>query len=327
MACMNLCRNRSPTSTKSEEALGRAIISSAEPARQRLVITHLTAYSYPSGASRLSLLLRLWPEPYAGLSVRDWQVSVQDVPVKPSARTGYGERVALWSGPTAPGEVKITATGTVEVEDRAGMISGLTSRIDPEIFLRTTRRTKADKAIRDLAGGGPAHGGPAGADQLNWLHSLMADVRSRIDYAAGSTDTGTSASGALAAGRGVCQDHAHVFIAAARAHGIPARYVCGYLLAADDALALHETHAWVEVWLADLGWVAFDPSNGICTTDRYVRLCVGLDAVDAAPIRGHAIGGQSPSLYADVRISPVAAATRGRASTVRRQWQSGMQQQ
>lgn len=243
--------------------------------------------------------------------------------MQPSARTGYGERVALWSGPAAPGEVRITATGTVDVEDRAGIVSGLTSRIDPGIFLRTTRRTKADKAIRELAGGGPA----AATAQLDWLHRLMAEVRARIAYVTGSTGIGTAASEALATGAGVCQDHAHVFIAAARAHGIPARYVCGYLLAAEDALALHETHAWAEVWLEGLGWVAFDASNGICTTERYIRLCVGLDAVDAAPIRGHAIDGVSPGLTADVRISPVEAPPRGRGASSQRQWQSGMQQQ
>lgn len=268
------------------------------------------------------MLLRLWPEPYAGLSVRDWRVSVNDAPLKPTARTGYGERVAMWAGAAAPGQLAITATGTVEVEDRSGIVSGLTSRIDPGIFLRSTRRTKADKPIREL-GGGPA---PEN-DQLAWLHSLMIDVRERIDYVSGSTDIGTSASEALAAGLGVCQDHAHVFIAAARAHGIPARYVCGYLLAAEDALALHETHAWVEAHVAGLGWVAFDPSNGICPTDRYVRLSIGLDAVDAAPIRGHVIGGQAVDLYADVRISPVMPPQPGKSAPLQRQWQSGMQQQ
>lgn len=245
------------------------------------------------------------------------------MPVKPSARTGYGERVALWSGAAAPGQIAITATGIVEVEDRAGIVAGLTSRIDPGIFLRVTRRTKADKLIRELAGGAPASAEGAVA----WLHRLMNEVRERVDYASGSTDIGTSASEAMAAGLGVCQDHAHIFIAAARAHGFPARYVCGYLLAAEDALALHETHAWAEVWVDRLGWVAFDPSNGICATDRYVRLTVGLDAVDAAPIRGHAVGGQSLDLYADVRISPVDVPAPVRAGQAQRQWQSGMQQQ
>jgi transglutaminase-like putative cysteine protease len=316
-----LSRNRSPISIASASASGRTIIS--KPARQRLVVTHLTTYDFPAGAARLSLVLRLWPEPFAGLSVRDWRVSVNDEAIRPTARTGYGERVALWSGPARPGKIAVTATGTVEVEDRAGIVSGLTSRIDPGIFLRSTRRTKADKAIRELAGGGPVSEG----DQLNWLHRLMVDVRARIAYQSGATDIGTSASEALAAGAGVCQDHAHVFIAAARAAGIPARYVCGYLLAADDALAMHETHAWAEVFLDGLGWVAFDPSNGICATDRYIRLCIGLDAVDAAPIRGHAIGGQSLDLYADVRISPVEAVARSRPAPSQRQWQAGMQQQ
>ncbi len=289
------------------------------------MITHLTSYDFPTGANRLSLVLRLWPEPYAGLTVRDWQVTVADAVIKPSARTGYGERSALWSGPAAPGHIAITAKGTVEVEDRAGVISGLTRRIDPAIFLRTTRRTKADKAIRDLAGGGP----PQGGDQLAWLHLLMTEISDRVAYVTGSTTIETAAADALSAGKGVCQDHTHIFIAGARAHGIPARYVCGYLLAAEDAMALHETHAWAEAWISGLGWVGFDPSNGLCPTERYVRLCVGLDAVDAAPIRGHASGGQALGLYADVRISPqdmppTGADVGGQNS---RAWQSGSQQQ
>jgi transglutaminase-like putative cysteine protease len=285
----------------------------------------LTSYDFPEGASRLSLILRLWPEAYAGLSVRNWQVTVNDEPVRPSARTGYGERSALWSAAATPGQLEITAQGVVEVEDRAGVVSGLTTRVEPGIFLRTTRRTKADKAIRELVGSGPE----SPADQLAWLHRLMAEVRDRVDYASGSTDIGTSASEALAAGLGVCQDHAHIFIAAARAAGLPARYVCGYLHAATDDLALHETHAWAEVCVDKLGWVGFDPSNRICPTERYVRLTVGLDAVDAAPIRGHASGGQALGLYADVRISPQEASdpAADAAEVSRAEWQTRMQQQ
>ena len=287
------------------------------------MITHLTAYQYPQGANRLSLLLRLWPEPFAGLSIRQWQVTINDALVKPAARNGYGERTALWSAPALPGPVAIQAQGIVEVEDRAGVVAGLGTRVNPAVFLRTTRRTEANDAIRALAEPPPA------TDRLAWLHQLMATVRSRVDYVTGSTGIDTSAAEALAAGSGVCQDHAQLFIAAAREHGVPARYVCGYLLAADDHMALHETHAWAEAFVEGLGWVGFDPSNGLCPTERYVRLCVGLDAVDAAPIRGHASGGQALGLYADVRISPADGMTPddAPADITHRDWQTRMQQQ
>lgn len=262
-----------------------------------MFITHRTSYHFPAGAARLLLLLRLWPEPHAGQVVRGWSVSVNDQPVIPSARSGHGDNVALWSASANPGEIAILATGTVEAEDKAGLVTGLTVRPNPAIFLRPTMSTRADKAIRELMP-------PPGAEPpITWLHDLMGVVHERLPYRTGSTTIHTSAIDALKDGAGVCQDHAHLFIAAARAHGVPARYVCGYLLADGGHGDLHETHAWVECWIEGMGWVAFDPSSGICTTERYVRLTTGFDALDAAPIRGHSTGGGALGVIADVRIS------------------------
>ncbi len=265
--------------------------------RLRLIVTHRTSYHFPDGAARLMLLLRLWPEAHAAQVVRKWQVTVNDVAVNPGARTGHGDRMALWSAVAQPGDVVITATGVIEVDDKAGAVTGLTVRPNPAIFLRATDRTRPDKAIRELM---PP---PSKDDTVGWLHALMGVVHQRLSYTTGSTHSDTTAAEALRAGAGVCQDHAHLFIAVARSHGIPARYVCGYMLA-DDGGELHETHAWAEVWVETLGsWVAFDPSSGICTTERYIRLSTGLDAFDAAPIRGHAVGGGALGVVADVRIA------------------------
>ena len=101
----------------------------------------------------------------------------------------------------------------------------------------------------------------------------------------------TSAEQAAAAGHGVCQDFAHIFIAAARLLGIPARYVSGHLFRRDGAHAQEAAHAWAEAWVGDLGWVAFDPANGICADDAYVRVACGLDYRDAAPVAGARSGG------------------------------------
>lgn len=221
---------------------------------------------------------------------------VNDVVVNPGARTGHGDRMALWSAVAQPGDIVITATGVIEVDDKAGAVTGLTVRPNPAIFLRATDRTRPDKAIRELMP-------PPGSDVIAWLHTLMGVVHARLSYTTGSTHSETTAAEALRAGAGVCQDHAHLFIAVARSHGIPARYVCGYMLA-DDGGDLHETHAWAEIWVETLGsWIAFDPSSGICTTERYIRLTTGLDAFDAAPIRGHAVGGGALGVVADVRIA------------------------
>ncbi|MEQ1510310.1 MAG: transglutaminase family protein [Sphingopyxis sp.] len=264
----------------------------------QMTITHRTSYHFPAGAARLLLLLKLWPEPHAGQVVRNWLVSVNDAPIFPGARTEHGENIALWSASASPGEIAILATGIVEAEDKSGLVTGLTVRPNPLIFLRPTDKTRADKAIRELMPSPPGTGAT-----IAWLHSLMQVVHESLRYVTGSTNVHTSAIDALKDGAGVCQDHAHLFIAAARAHGVPARYVCGYLLADGDHGDLHETHAWAESWIEGMGWVAFDPSSGICTTERYVRLTTGFDASDAAPIRGHATGGGALGVIADVRIA------------------------
>lgn len=82
--------------------------------------------------------------------------------------------------------------------------------------------------------------------------------------------------------------------------GIPARYVAGYLLSPAETGG--ETHAWAEAWVEGLGWVGFDPTHGLCTTDHHVRLCCGLDADDAAPIKGSVYGAQAQGIRADVII-------------------------
>ena len=88
-------------------------------------------------------------------------------------------------------------------------------------------------------------------------------------------------------GRGVCQDHAHIFIAATAQLAVPARYVTGYLHLGRAQRAV-ANHAWAEAYVGGLGWVGFDPANHICPTERYVRLACGFDAASAAPITGHA---------------------------------------
>ena len=105
----------------------------------------------------------------------------------------------------------------------------------------------------------------------------------------------------MAAGHGVCQDHAQIFIAAARALEIPARYVSGYLMM-DDRVEQEATHAWAEAWVEGLGWVGFDISNGISPDPRYVRVATGRDYRDAAPITGISYGSAAERLIVDLAV-------------------------
>ncbi len=94
-----------------------------------------------------------------------------------------------------------------------------------------------------------------------------------------------------------------MLIGAARYLGIPARYISGHLFRRDGAHAQDAAHAWAEAWVGDLGWVAFDPTNGICTDDAYVRVACGLDYRDAAPVAGARSGGGAEELAVEVEVS------------------------
>ena len=107
-----------------------------------------------------------------------------------------------------------------------------------------------------------------------------------VTYIPGETDVDTTAAQALDAGSGVCQDHAHIFAACARLAGLPARYVSGYLCATDDGNQQQASHAWAEALLPGLGWVAFDPANATSPHAGYVRVAIGRDYMDTAPVRG-----------------------------------------
>ncbi|MAS42269.1 MAG: transglutaminase [Rhodobacteraceae bacterium] len=279
----------------------------------RLSIRHRTVYEYDPAALRLALRLRLWPSVYEGQALPDWTVTVNGEPVKPLLTDDFGDVVALWHAHQPIGSVEIIAQGVVETSDTAGVVRGLGHARAAGVFLRETELTRPDDAICELAATVAAEKGDDGT--LAVMHALCNAVREAVDYRPGVTDADTTASRALALGAGVCQDHAHVFIAAARSLGVPARYVSGYLHVdpvqddedADDADRIRtddltETHAWAEAFLEGLGWVGFDPSNDVCPTEGYVRLVTGLDANEAAPLRGSVTGASETTLTAEVEV-------------------------
>jgi transglutaminase-like putative cysteine protease len=164
------------------------------------------------------------------------------------------------------------------------------------VFLRVTKPTAANAALRGLA-----DKSFAGCGVLDGLHALMAEIHGRVAYETGATHAHTTAAEAFADGRGVCQDHAHIFVAAARAAGIPSRYVTGYLATGEGASST-AAHAWAEALVPDLGWVGFDPANAKCPTEAYVRVAAGLDAAAVAPVRGLRRGGKAERMRVAVRV-------------------------
>ena len=263
----------------------------------RLQIDHTTVYRYAEPTRRVIQLLRLTPSSFAGQSVMDWRVDVDCDARLREGRDGYGNITHMLYVDHPTQRLGITVSGQVLTEDHSGVVRGLANDLPPPVFLRSTQLTALGPALQAFASDIPD--GPA----LDRLHRLNTTLHDRLRFDTQATSTQTSAEQAFAAGHGVCQDFAQVFVALARHMNIPARYISGHLHRSDGANVQEAAHAWAEAWVEDLGWVAFDPTNGVSKDENYVRVACGLDYRDASPISGARQGGGIEELAVEVQVS------------------------
>lgn len=244
----------------------------------RLKITHRTEYRYDEPVAYALQRLRLIPQNAAMQTVTSWNLAITGAREEVRFFDHFGNETRLVSVEGETRLIAIEASGEVETSDTAG-VSGSHGGFAPLwFFQQETPLTGVGPGIRTLAAS------IGEGDEVARLHRLTDAIRERVAYVIGATDSATAAEDALQAGSGVCQDHAHVFAASARAMGFPARYVSGYLKLAEVEQAA--THAWAEAHVPSLGWVAFDAANGICPDETYVRIATGRDYRDAMPISG-----------------------------------------
>jgi Transglutaminase-like enzymes, putative cysteine proteases len=263
----------------------------------RLKITHTTEYRYDAPVSYSLQRLRLTPCPGPTQDVMSWNIAVDGANVEAGFDDQFGNHVHLVSTEGESHTVHVVASGEVETRDKAGVFGPHQGFVPLWLFLRDTPRTRPGKLVRDLVRSLPQN------DDLARMHALMKVVHETVAYQPGSTGPETTAEQALEAGKGVCQDHAHIMISAARSLDVPARYVSGYLLM-EGVEEQPASHAWAEVHLPGLGWVGFDAANNICPDERYVRLASGLCYADAAPISGMRIGLAGEDLAIKVVVTP-----------------------
>ena len=259
----------------------------------RIIVDHRTTYTYDRPASAVVQALRLAPRNHDSQHVLAWRVDADVNGTMRETADAFGNRVMMFYAEAPLTALTLTVAGEVEVSDSAGVIRA-PEPLPGAIFLRSTELTAGDAAIADLAREATRD------DPLATLHALMGTIRERMRFVVAATDAGTTGAAALAAGEGVCQDFAHIFCSAARLADIPARYVSGHL-ARSASGAQDASHAWAEAHVPDLGWVGFDPANGICAPDAYLRVAVGLDYLDAAPVRGARRGGGAEQMAVEVR--------------------------
>jgi len=252
------------------------------------------------------------PGSHDGQYVAEWQIDVSTDSRLDVHEDAFGNLTHVMTH-GALADLTITVEGLVETHDNGGVLRGTDERFPPSLFLRQTTLTVVNPAMATFSRELRAE---SEDDVLGFLHSLMTQINEHMTFDEDPTHSGTSAAEAFALKRGVCQDYAHIFIACARAAGVPSRFVSGHFLRSDGMVKQEAGHAWAEAFVPDLGWVGFDAANCICTTDAHVRVATGLDYLGAAPIRGTRYGGGTETLSVEVKVEQA-----GRPG----QWQSQSQ--
>ncbi|MEM8582015.1 MAG: transglutaminase family protein [Pseudomonadota bacterium] len=261
-----------------------------------LKITHRTSYHYDEPVPYALQQIRKTPKNRSFQNILSWTVALEGATAQANFEDAHMNHVNLVSFNEGATDIIIHCEGEVEVTDTHGIIGAHSGFMPLWMFLRSTELTRGGPAVRSLLRGFNTEG-----KVLDQLHRLSATILDTVTYTPGETHAGTTAEEAIASGHGVCQDHAHVFVTAARALGVPARYVSGYLLM-EDRVDQDATHAWAEAHVDGLGWVAFDISNGQSPDARYVRVATGLDYLDASPVSGMRHGSANEELKVALQV-------------------------
>ena len=266
----------------------------------RIIINHRTEYRYSQPLVQSVQYVRLTPRSGTSQTVNRWKLSCHGADLTEWA-DHYGNvcHTLVIARPTT--NLMIEVAGDVRTADTNGIIPSGTTTLPFEVYLRETPYTQPDRPLAKFA---QKFRAAIAKDTITGLHQLMLGVQEAVAYEKNSTTVHTTAAETLAAGRGVCQDHAHLFIAVCRQLGVPARYVSGYLGRGEGPQQTTASHAWAEALVHDLGWVSFDCANGLSATEAYIRIAVGLDYADAGPVRGVRTGGGAEELEVKVELSP-----------------------
>ena len=263
---------------------------------KKLYVTHKTKYSFEAGP--LSGLQQIKKTPYSDSCqmVLDWSLSLKGAKEELSFTDSFNNNVHLIRIEPRTECLVIECEGHVEVADKFGIRGYETSTIPLWVWTEQTNITKPGSNIRKLVKGLSLK------NNISDFHKLMELINRSLGFEKNTTDVKTTAEAAFKSGYGVCQDFTNIFIACCRLHGLPARYVSGFLLLENNQVQ-EAMHAWAEVFVEDLGWVGFDTANNVSPDDRYIRVALGRDYADAAPIKGLTSGVQNECLSVSIMIS------------------------
>jgi transglutaminase-like putative cysteine protease len=260
----------------------------------QLHIRHETRYCYERPVKYSVQSLHLTPRRDASQRALTWSIAAPGRRLEQIDAHGNISHLLTIEQPHR--EIQIVVRGVVETADIEGRQDD--GPLSPLAYLAPTALTAPNDELRAFARGTLEKDSDPRARTLALAEAVFAAVR----YRTGTSDVQDSAAVAFKRGEGVCQDQAHVYIAAARATGMPARYVSGYLYTGDTRDAA--SHAWVDVWLGpEIGWQSLDVTHKRPAIRTYCRLAVGRDYLDAAPVRGVRQGGGGEKMEASVLVA------------------------
>ncbi|MFK4810572.1 transglutaminase domain-containing protein [Devosia sp. ZW T5_3] len=249
----------------------------------RIAIRHQLSVTPPSGTANAVLQLLLTPQSGPTQTVESWSVEMAGIGNAGRFSDAYGNIAHLVNQSRPEGELVVTVKGVIETTDRHGVLGRVGGEPVPALYRRVTPLTKAPVTLYGKYRN-------ARESRLDVLHGLMARVGEMLGTDEAPAQSQMQADGGQSQSQsGVDKplppagDYAHGFVGGARALDIPARYVTGYLVDAEDGVA--SFHAWAEAFDDGLGWIGFDPRLQMCPTDRHVRLAAGLDGLSTQPLR------------------------------------------
>jgi transglutaminase-like putative cysteine protease len=260
----------------------------------QLHIRHETRYRYERPVKHSVQSLHLTPRRDISQRALTWQITAPGRRLEQVDAHGNISHLLTIEEPHR--EISIVVHGVVETADTEARQDD--GPLSPLAYLAPTALTTPNDELKAFARDALTSSTGPKARALRLSQAVFDAIR----YKSGTSDVQDSAAVAFSSGEGVCQDHAHVYIASARAVGMPARYVSGYLYTGDASDAA--SHAWVDIWLgAEIGWQSMDVTHKRPAVRTYCRLAVGRDYLDAAPVRGVRQGGGGEKMEANVLVA------------------------
>ena len=240
----------------------------------RIAVDHRFERTFARPVSRVVLALRMAPENTHDQTVARWGIEVACDARLRERTDGYGNRVTTLYADGPLDRVELRVTGEVLTSHSDGVVRGSHETLAPAAFARATELTPPLPEVADWVAG------LGGRDRLDVLHRVLDAFHERFGDWEGD-EVGTAA--AWEADRIGPADRVHLFLTAARAAGVPARFVGGWCASLPGGPA---PHRWAEAHVERIGWIGFDPRFGRCPEDAHVRVAVGLDAGGVAPVAG-----------------------------------------